>query len=180
LPNPPAGHAATDFHLPSFVTGLWDGEGCFQVRGNIRPGRVSNVSAGASLGLRADDVELVRLVARYFGVGRLTYKHNHYPAITTRACPQVIWVCTRSRDLLSAVVPHFDRYPPRGKKLDEYLLWRQIVHAIAAWRPGRPRSAANVEQIEGLVAAVRALRQYRHDPALPAQLQSARVIPFSA
>jgi hypothetical protein len=82
--------------------------------------------------LRDDDFPLLReLRRRLDGIGRL------YRASRPGSHPSVTWMVRDIRGL-RRLVDVFDRFPPRGRKRNEYEIWRRAVfeYATADSRPG--------------------------------------------
>jgi hypothetical protein len=94
---------------PWFVTGLTDGEGCFcislAIRAKLRTGL--EVRPSFSLSLNEKDLTLLQDLQAFFGCGWIreskgdrTFKYE-----------------VRSiKDLVGAILPHFERFPLRGYK----------------------------------------------------------------
>jgi hypothetical protein len=90
--------------LGSYISGYVDGEGCFTVSISPRP----TLSAGwevrpsLSVSQNGDRAEVLLLIQRYFGCGRIR---------PDRSDRTVKWE-TRSLDPIRAtVIPHFSKYP---------------------------------------------------------------------
>jgi LAGLIDADG endonuclease len=104
-----------------FASGLIAGDGYFAIRPNN-----AGTSWQCALGvcLRADDTPLLTELCRWAGAGKL----NAIPAYRTSR-PQTIWLVQRQADCLR-MVAILDSYPPLGKKLGQYEIWRE---AVTAW-----------------------------------------------
>jgi hypothetical protein len=98
-----------------------------------------------TINLRRDDGDLLRLFHERLGLGRLAQVRARG---TSRAA--LSWRVTRLTDL-RVLVGHLDRYPPRGRVLRIYELWRQLV-LLEDRRSGRRRE---------LAAGVRERRAYK-------------------
>ena len=90
--------------ISSYISGYFDGEGCFSVAIGPRPGlRVGwEVRPSVSVSQNADRDQVLELVAVYFGCG------------TIRPDPGDLtlkWETRRLRDIVDRVLPHFERYP---------------------------------------------------------------------
>lgn len=71
-----------------------------------------------TIGLHKKDVELLKLIQSYFGgVGRIGKEINGCCDFTVSSLDQI----------LTKIVPHFDKYPLKTKKLVDYLLFRKVV-----------------------------------------------------
>ena len=93
-----------------WLSGFVDGEGCFL----IRHGRQH--LAVFEIGLRDDDLPILQLVQSYFGCGTIYFKHS----IATYK----VWDTV---DLVTYLLPHFEKYPLRGKKANDFRIWKEAV-----------------------------------------------------
>lgn len=73
-----------------------------------------------ALKLSGADGTVLNGIREFFGCGRI----YRYPSTQK---PATVFRITRINDLLTKVVPHFDKYPLRGRKSRSYLLWREAV-----------------------------------------------------
>lgn len=124
-----------------WVTGLTDGEGCFYAGLNFREkqtaaGRLVScveLEAQFSVALRADDRKTVEALRPYFGCGVVSFKKSVKDAPSTKKAglkdpkPQVRFMVRKPSDLLSIVIPHFEMYPLRSKKANDFQVWKTIV-----------------------------------------------------
>lgn len=95
---------------PWWITGILESEGSFSVE---RQGNHFVVSF--DLKARDRSLSLVESVFLYFNVGRIyTTKRGFLYRV-------------RQTEELEEIVEHFDRYPLRGPKQAEFLLWREMV-----------------------------------------------------
>ena len=98
--------------LGSYISGYVDGEGCFTVSISPRPTLLAGweVRPSLSVSQNGDRAEVLLLIQRYFGCGRIR---------PDRSDRTVKWE-TRSLDpIRAAVIPHFERYPMlSGKQRD--------------------------------------------------------------
>ena len=102
--------------VASYISGYFDGEGCFSVAIGPRPQlRVGwEVRPSVSVSQNADRSEVLELVADHFGCGSIR------PDPSDRTLK---WETRRLTDLVDKVLPHFDRYPlMSGKQNDVDLL----------------------------------------------------------
>lgn len=109
---------------PWFVSGLTEGEGCFCVsftlNGKLRTG--IEVRPSFALGLNEKDLPLIEDLRTFFGCGSIreskgdrTFKYE------SRAVG----------DLLTRVIPHFQRYRLRGAKAVSFARFVYVCHQIA-------------------------------------------------
>ncbi len=108
-----------------YLCGLTDGEAYFRLC--IQAGKNPFPVASFSIHLRADDVEVLRLVHSYLNCGDLYYivrrEKNPFP----NARDTYRFVVSRPCDLAAVVVPHFDAFPLRAKKARDFAIWREAV-----------------------------------------------------
>ena len=98
--------------LGSYISGYVDGEGCFTVSISPRP----TLSAGwevrpsLSVSQNGDRAEVLLLIQRYFGCGRIR---------PDRSDRTVKWETRSLQPIRATVIPHFERYPMlSGKQRD--------------------------------------------------------------
>ena len=102
--------------VASYISGYFDGEGCFSVAIGPRPKlRVGwEVRPSVSVSQNADRSEVLELVAGYFGCGSIR------PDLSDHTLK---WESRRLTDLVEKVLPHFQQYPLlSGKRNDVDLL----------------------------------------------------------
>lgn len=106
--------------LPWFVTGFADAEGCFMliVRRAPRQTLGWQIEANFTINLHKRDVELLKDIQAFFGgVGRISKERNGCIDFTISSINQI----------LTQVIPHFDKYPLLTQKGADYLLFKQAV-----------------------------------------------------
>jgi LAGLIDADG endonuclease len=108
-----------------FVAGLIAGDGHFGIRPNNGGTTWQCILAVCQ---RADDTPLLTELCRWAGAGML----HAVPARRTSR-PQTDWIVQWKADCLRTVAI-LDRYPPFGKKLGQYEIWRE---AVVAWTGSR-------------------------------------------
>jgi hypothetical protein len=103
-----------------YVTGFMDGEGCFCVSIHQVPTRrgwyIGPVVQAYQHRDRADILERLRA---FFGCGRIRPKGPNSSVVT--------WSVDGVPSIVENVLPHFDRYPLQSGKLQDYLVFREIV-----------------------------------------------------
>jgi len=119
----------------NYVSGFADGEGSFMLR-VLREDTELPVILGAEFAivLRADDADILYKIKKFFNCGVVNL-HPGRKAANNVAHYRV----GNSVDLVANIIPHFDRYPLRAKKLRDYELWKrgvEIIYTIRC-RPGR-------------------------------------------
>ncbi len=110
-----------------WVTGFIDGEGCFSVsfskRTNLRVGIEAKPSFGVGQGLSSRPV--MEELCRYF----------ESPLTQLRIDKQIVKYETRSlKHLREVVVPHFEKYPLRSYKAEDFLKLREVVELMTKRR----------------------------------------------
>ena len=106
-----------------YVTGFSDGEACFTVHIYKDTKRTNgyNTTPIFSIGLHNKDIELLKRIKTYFGeVGKIVLVNS-------------VWIYqVRSlKELTTAIVPHFDKYPLLTNKKADYLLFKKILDLMA-------------------------------------------------
>lgn len=157
-----------------WVTGFSDGEGYFFLQNStpgVRPGRLVGQpfhQAGFCIVLRADDVDILKLVNSYFGCGIL--RIEHWKGIN----PTARWMVRRSADLLRFIIPHFEAHPLQAKKAKDFSIWKigVLLAAKVSQRSVRRRAhsrggchpkwtSSEQAQFSALAAALKAQRVYK-------------------
>jgi len=108
---------------PWFVSGLTEGEGCFCIslalREKLRTGL--EVRPSFSLSLNERDLELLRDLHAFFECGWIRQsKTDRTFKYEARAI----------EDLLSPIIPHFERYPLRGSKAKSFAAFKDVCRMI--------------------------------------------------
>ena len=104
--------------LGHFIAGYISGEGSFYI---TLPQAVSGqVQCGFALKVQAADRELVELIRQTMGESGRLY-------VSAARGGTVAWQVRSQRELVSVIIPFFDRYPLRGQQQRTYVLWRQAV-----------------------------------------------------
>ena len=106
--------------LPWFVTGFTDAEGCFTIiaRKSPRSNTGWKIEANFIINLHKKDVKLLKNIKDFFGgIGRVSKERNGCCDFTVSSLDQIITV----------ILPHFDKYPLITQKLADYLLFKEVV-----------------------------------------------------
>lgn len=106
--------------LPWFVTGFVDAEGCFMLTLRKAPRQTLGwqIEANFIINLHKRDLELLKDLQTFFGgVGRISKERNGCIDFTISSLNQII----------TQVIPHFDKYPLITHKRADYLLFKQAV-----------------------------------------------------
>lgn len=138
-----------------WLAGFVAGEGCFYISGYGPPSRRA-YQCGFHLQVRDDEAAIIKAIAARTGIGRVI----HSPA-RKRTKPQVAWRA-HSRDDCLAVADLFSRFPLRGKKEADFLIWRT---AVGLWTevkggPGWLRNEGTWRDMATLYDALKAGRAY--------------------
>ena len=105
-------------HLePWFVSGFTDAEGCFMVL--IRKSQKNKlgwqIETNFAINLHIRDLDLLKYIQTYFeGAGRIGKERNNCCDYTIGSLNQI----------LTKVIPHFDKYPLKTQKYADYLLFK--------------------------------------------------------
>lgn len=67
--------------------------------------------------LHKKDEELLKFIQSYFEAGRIEKRGINASSLTVSSLKQII----------EKILPHFDKYPLKTKKLSDYLIWKEIV-----------------------------------------------------
>jgi hypothetical protein len=115
-----------------WLSGFVDGEGSFDLS-VFRTGEHTRPSFHARLNItiRDDDADILRSIQSYFGCGRLTF-HGNVRRRIPNANPVAKISIHRVPELMTAIIPHFERFPLRAKKRRDYAIWRQGVELMSA------------------------------------------------
>ena len=104
---------------PWFISGFSDAEGCFLVL--IRKSSKNllgwQLEVNFTINLHVRDLDLLKLIKAYFGVGRIGKERNGCCDFTIGSLDQII----------TKVIPHFDKYPLKTNKYSDYLLFKKVV-----------------------------------------------------
>jgi len=106
--------------LPWFVTGFTDAEGCFTIiaRKSTKSRTGWKIEANFIINLHKRDVNLLKDIKSFFGgIGRVSKERNGCCDFTVSSLDQII----------TGILPHFDKYPLVSQKLADYILFREVV-----------------------------------------------------
>jgi hypothetical protein len=99
--------------IPSYISGYVDGEGCFTVsfsrRSTLRAGW--EVRPSFSVSQNADRSQVLRLMLEYFGCGTIR---------PDRSDNTVKYEVRGIDDLVTRIVPHFEKYPLMSDKQRDF------------------------------------------------------------
>jgi hypothetical protein len=119
-----------DFKLPAqalnepwFISGFTDAEGCFLILIRKSPKNKLGwqLEANFTINLHVRDLELLKLIQAYFeGAGRIGKERNNCRDFTIGSLDQII----------TKVIPFFDKYPLKTNKYSDYLLFKEVVRMM--------------------------------------------------
>jgi hypothetical protein len=124
-------------HLPSYISGFIDGEGCFTVSFSPRPTLSTGweVRPSISVSQNGDRSEVLLEIQRYFGCGTLR---------PDRSDRTLKWETRSLQRIVAAIVPHFHRYPLLSGKQADFELFADICERMTR---GEHRSRGGLEEI---------------------------------
>jgi LAGLIDADG endonuclease len=111
--------------LSAYISGYVDGEGCFTVSISPRAKLVVGweVRPSLSVSQNGDRAEVLRLIQRWFGCGRIR---------PDRSDKTLKWETRCLEDLLERVLPHFERYPLLSGKHADFERFASVCRIMAA------------------------------------------------
>jgi LAGLIDADG endonuclease len=123
--------------LSAYISGYVDGEGCFTVSISPRAKLLVGweVRPSLSVSQNGDRAEVLRLIQRWFGCGRIR---------PDRSDKTLKWETRALDDLLERVIPHFEKYPLLSGKHDDFERFAAICRIMAA---GGHRSRRRLAEI---------------------------------
>ena len=105
---------------PDFVTGFSDAESCFTlvISKNPRHNLGWSVKLVFNIHLHSNDIDLLYLIQRFFGVGNVTLHGD-------TALYQVIKLSD-----LACVIEHFNNHPLKTQKFADFLLFKKAFYIV--------------------------------------------------
>ncbi|MEX2330240.1 MAG: LAGLIDADG family homing endonuclease [Marinobacter sp.] len=150
-----AGSRDGRFDVPSYISGYFDGEGCFSVSISPRP-QLSvgwEVRPSVSVSQNEDRRQVVDMIHAYFACGSIR---------RDRSDLTIKWEVRNLSKIVESVLPHFRRWPlVSAKQSDVELLERICEHM----RMGRHREPHGLMVVAGLAASMNpsGIRRYSLD-----------------
>lgn len=106
----------------SWISGFVSGEGNFDVRISPSSNKVGHrVQMRFRVSQHERDLNLMELIIKFFGTGSL-YKYNGKSAVSL--------TIVNTSDIISIIIPFFNKYPLVGVKLLDYQDWCEISQLI--------------------------------------------------
>ena len=136
----------------SWLSGIADGESTFTIQRYRKAAtHAMTVRFCWSISLRADDVDVIRLIQGYTGGGLCKTGHS-------QGNPKWVLQVTR-REEHFRLIQHFRKYPLRSKKRREFELWAE---AIELWdsATGKPKPKEVHDKVEQIAEEIRAYRVF--------------------
>jgi hypothetical protein len=115
-----------------WLSGFADGESTFILReGYQKDRRQPRIIRFAyfRVTLRDDDTESLRLIRSYWACGMMYFSDSIRSK--TKTNPSASYAVQAVSDLMKVVIPHFDRFPLRSKKMNDFIIWKQGVELMA-------------------------------------------------
>jgi LAGLIDADG endonuclease len=110
-------------YLPAYISGYADGEGCFTVSISPRASLLVGweVRPSFSVSQNGDRAEVLYLIQDYFGCGSIR---------PDRSDQTLKWETRKLDDLVSYVLPHFERFPLLSGKRRDFQSFAAIVRLM--------------------------------------------------
>ncbi len=141
--------------LNHFIAGFVSGEGSFFVslQRNTAYRTNTQVVCGFSIKVRADDRELIDLIWQAFDfVGNVheisAERYQYAYDATVHRNDAVMFIVRKRRELLDQIIPFFDTYPLRGRKRENYELWKQVVYLVEQGKHLTPEGSEEIIEIK--------------------------------
>jgi len=138
-----------------FIAGYVSGEGSFFVslQRNAAYKTNTQVVCGFSIKVRADDRELIDLIwqaldfaGNVHEISAERYRYEYDAGI--RRNDAVMYIVRKRSDLLDHVIPFFDTYPLRGRKRENYELWKQVLDLVERGAHLTPEGLGEIVEIK--------------------------------
>ncbi len=149
-----AGSWQGNIHFPSYVSGYFDGEGCFSVaiapRVTLRTGW--EVRPSVSVSQNADRSEVIESIHAYSRCGSIRPDPGDWT---------VKWESRSVHDLVHAVLPHFRKFPLQSGKQRDFEALDAICEQMTA---GNHLTVAGLARIVDLARTMNPSGRRRYDP----------------
>ena len=129
-------------HLPSYISGFVDGEGCFTVSISPRPTLLVGweVRPSLSVSQNGDRIEVLLAIQDYFGCGTLR---------PDRSDKTVKWEVRSLPLLVERIIPHFRQHPLVSGKRNDFELFARICERMVLGEHRRPDGLAQIVRLAG-------------------------------
>ena len=149
-----AGSWSRSNDLESYISGYFDGEGCFTVSISPRPTLKLGWEArpSASVSQNADRSQVLDLIQAHFGCGTIR---------PDRSDRTVKWEVRKLAQLRERVVPHFVQHPMLSRKQEDFERFAIVCELMAH---KKHRTALGLAQIVELAAGMNPSGKRRYEP----------------
>ena len=110
--------------LAWYITGFIDGEGCFSVSFNLRSRLDVGIEVRPSFSVSQNkrNLSIIKLIKEYFDCGGIRFdKHDQTYKYEVRSI----------EDIIKRVITHFDKYPLKTSKHNDYCCFREICVEVS-------------------------------------------------
>jgi hypothetical protein len=108
-----------------WLSGFADGEACFFL--GLRIARYKEVGFSTfAIHLRSDDMDILENIMTFWNAGSIVEGHGTTKR-SLNAKRQARFRVYRLSELIQVVIPHFEKYPLRAKKLHDFMIWKEGV-----------------------------------------------------
>lgn len=164
-----------------WLSGFCDGEATFAIvksakRGRTRTDRgMMSYRAVFAIGLRDDDLDILRTVQSFLGCGYIQLLKNLRSKIPN-AKPVARFRVDDQENAVGIIVPNFERYPLRAKKRQDFIIWSEAARMLWERKKRKTKtkigrtgtlpkwSDAEHERFLLLWSSLREQREYRSAP----------------
>src|SRR3989338_5245159 len=110
-------------NIPEYITGYVDGEGCFTVTFNIKAKALLGweLRPSFSVSQNEDRRQVLDIIKEYFGCG---YIRRDYADKTVK------FEVRDHHDLVTKIIPHFERFPFLSSKQKDFELFKKICNIV--------------------------------------------------
>ena len=109
---------------PWFITGWFDGEGCFSVSVHRHPGSKFGwiIDPVVQTYQHKDSIDILKKIRNFFRCGNIRPKGANSNVLT--------FSIESRRSIGEKVIPHFLRYPLQSRKKNDFEIFREIVETM--------------------------------------------------
>ena len=116
-----------------WLSGFTDGEACFYLGWRqYADCKRRTPRAIYEIKLRADDAPILKSIQSYWGCGYLfSHAKCYRPHSDTK--PSRSYHVRRISEIIDVVIPHFERFPLRAKKVRDFQIWKEgatLLHTV--------------------------------------------------
>jgi len=109
----------------SYISGFTDGEGSFSISFSIRPKFKTNLEVRPSFSISQHkrNIDILKNIRNFFNVGGIRFsKRDQNYKYEVRSV----------NDLKNVIIPHFEKYPLKTSKLNDFKIFLKIVNMISS------------------------------------------------